>query len=305
MQVEKEGEEGEGWRIAAPVGMYNLGNTCFMSSVLQCLLHCVPLQRHFLRDVGHHHGSCDILRRAARNGGDGGMGTDPINAPRSSGSYDNGNGNGNDNSNVIRNGNGNGNGNGGSSDDLSLCLACETDRLFLESFGSAAGTDAFGALSEAETSGARSAPNRGRGDIPTRPRQQRGRPLVPQRVLSAAWRSGGMDHLAGYEQRDAHEFLQAFLDILGKHAGLMDRLAAEMRGGPSMTRGGLELISSNGMEPPGNVVGRTKDEGMFPGCCAPPCTRICASFDTTQQLYSPPLPSTHASSYAFGSPKTL
>ena len=154
------------------------------------------------------------------------MGTDPINTTHSYGSYGNGNGNGNGNSNVIRNRNGNGN--GGGSNDLSLCLACKTDRLFLDSFGSAAGTEAFGALSEAETSGAWSALNRGRGDDPTwrRPGQQRGRPLVPQRVLPAAWRSGGVDHLAGYEQQEAHEFLQAFLGILGKHTQLMDRLAA-------------------------------------------------------------------------------
>ena len=44
-----------------------------------------------------------------------------------------------------------------------------------------------------------------------------GNPLVPSRLLAATWKSGGMKHLAGYQQRDSHEFLSAFLDIMGKH----------------------------------------------------------------------------------------
>lgn len=44
----------------------------------------------------------------------------------------------------------------------------------------------------------------------------RGNPLGTTSMLAAAWKTGGMDHLAGYEQRDAHEFLHAFLDNVGK-----------------------------------------------------------------------------------------
>jgi hypothetical protein len=34
-------------------------------------------------------------------------------------------------------------------------------------------------------------------------------------MLTAVWRCGGMSHLAGYDQRDAHEFLHGFLEIMG------------------------------------------------------------------------------------------
>jgi hypothetical protein len=38
-----------------------------------------------------------------------------------------------------------------------------------------------------------------------------------------------MDHLAGYEQRDAPEFLHAFLDTVGKHSGEYGKLIQSMR----------------------------------------------------------------------------
>jgi len=49
-------------------------------------------------------------------------------------------------------------------------------------------------------------------------RVEEGSPLIISDLLTSAWKSGGsMNHLAGYEQRDAHEFLNSFLEILGKH----------------------------------------------------------------------------------------
>jgi len=48
--------------INAPVGMYNLGNTCFMSCILQCLLHCYPLEAFFLHQVNHDYQMCTMVR---------------------------------------------------------------------------------------------------------------------------------------------------------------------------------------------------------------------------------------------------
>ena len=56
-----------------------------------------------------------------------------------------------------------------------------------------------------------------------------GDPLVTTNLLAAAWKSGGMDHLAGYEQGDAHEFLQAFLDTVGKHTGEYRKIVRSMQ----------------------------------------------------------------------------
>jgi len=44
--------------LPVPVGIYNMGNTCYISCVLQCLLSCVSLQNYFLRDCAHDFRSC-------------------------------------------------------------------------------------------------------------------------------------------------------------------------------------------------------------------------------------------------------
>ena len=45
-----------------PIGMYNLGNTCYMTATLQCLIHCKPLRELFLHDLAHPYQSCRALR---------------------------------------------------------------------------------------------------------------------------------------------------------------------------------------------------------------------------------------------------
>lgn len=36
-----------------------------MSAVVQCLIHCAPLQKYFLDSIGHNHESCALYRQAA------------------------------------------------------------------------------------------------------------------------------------------------------------------------------------------------------------------------------------------------
>jgi Ubiquitin carboxyl-terminal hydrolase/Zn-finger in ubiquitin-hydrolases and other protein len=184
----------ERYKIVAPVGIYNLGNTCFMSAILQCLIFCTPLQQYFLRDVGHHHTSCEIYRRKERS-------TSPAVTMKSS-KVSSGT-----SAKTFKKG------------VAVVCLACEMDRLFVSYFGSTIGKDILTIIDEAS----RELLSMGNPidpptstDVDDVPRVERGDPLIISDLLTSAWKSGGMKHLAGYDQRDAHEFLDAFLELLGK-----------------------------------------------------------------------------------------
>jgi ubiquitin carboxyl-terminal hydrolase 22/27/51 len=159
------------WRLPAPVGMYNLGNSCYMSAILQCLIHCIPVQKYFLCDIGHHHMSCNVYRAKELSTLD--NSTTTITKIEES------------------------------------CLACELDKLMLNYFDSSTGHKTRllvkSVANDLETS---SNDDADRIDVT-------GEPLITTSMLTAAWKS--VTHLAGYEQRDAHEFLHAFLDALGKH----------------------------------------------------------------------------------------
>ena len=160
-------------KIPAPVGMYNLGNTCFQSAVLQCLIACTPLQKYFLHDVMHHHASCAEYRQSVHQ-----------ESPKRS------------NSNVSSKSS------SSSKDRVGTCLACELDKLMLRYLGSSRGVDVFSAVME------HSEPDS---------YLRKGDPLVTSEMLACAWKCGEMNHLAGYAQRDSHEFLHGFLDNMGKH----------------------------------------------------------------------------------------
>lgn len=181
-------DETQRFRIAAPVGMYNLGNTCFKSAILQCLIHCKPLQQFFLKEAGHHHKSCQLYRKKV--------------AEKSERE---------DASSIL----------GESSHKTEKidpeCLACEMDRLFLSYYGSTIGKDVFVALEESAHHLFGEKVCADYMDLNDPVEFEKGEPLIISELLTATWKSGGMNHLAGYEQRDAHEFLNSFLELMGKN----------------------------------------------------------------------------------------
>jgi hypothetical protein len=94
------------------------------------------------------------------------------------------------------------------------------DRLFLRYIGSTKGIEL---VSVVDTSSLYSTVIKSDVDLSTNYNQTvavtggKGNPLLTADILTASWKCGGMKHLAGYEQRDAHEFLHGFLETLGKH----------------------------------------------------------------------------------------
>jgi uncharacterized UBP type Zn finger protein len=189
----------EKYKVKAPVGMYNHGNTCYMSSILQCLIFCPPLQDYFLKHMGHHHKACEIYRREID--AKAAVAKTKVNTAKSK------------KTSIASNKS------MGSTTLSEICLACEMDRLFLAYFGSANGVDMHSCIEEScqhlllGNNSDESLPINGEEIV----RAPRGSPLMITDLLTSSWRCGGMDHLAGYEQRDAHEFLNAFLELLGKH----------------------------------------------------------------------------------------
>lgn len=240
-QNQKGGKDA--WRIEAPVGMYNLGNTCFMTCILQCLIHCVPLQQHFLCNVGHHFKSCELVKSA-----------------------------------YVQNDSQKPSGKSAKNDfsKANICLACEMDKLFLQYFGSSIGRDVTQAVCEGPCPLDRYDDSR---DDDGSAMVQQGEPLVTTKLLAAAWKSGELHHLAGYEQGDAHEFLQAFLDTVSKHAGEYRKLIRFMQ------RMALPLhakIEASGATSSQNV---GKFRGAYPCCSLPNLSYLTFSDDTIDRRY--------------------
>jgi ubiquitin C-terminal hydrolase len=176
-----------------------------MSAILQCLVNCQPLQTYFLREVGHHYKSCQIYRNNKQRQIN--ESTTLIKVQAISGK---------DGAKTAT-----------TENIESECLASEMDRLFLSYYGSTIGKDLFQAIEESSCNlfqdnmnnkCAAKQMNLMVGDDDGKESIKKGEPLIISDLLKATWRSGGMNHLAGYEQRDAHEFLNSFLETMGKHS---------------------------------------------------------------------------------------
>jgi hypothetical protein len=140
---------------------------------------CHPIQKYFLRDITHHHASCIEYRQAARKDC---LKRGNIASPK-----------------------------GDSKSLLAPCLACELDKLMLCYLGSARGVDVLSCVLVTAENATTAWGRAKEQDV------IKGEPLAPSEMLASVWKCGGMEHLAGYEQRDAHEFLHGFLDNMGKH----------------------------------------------------------------------------------------
>lgn len=180
--------------IICPIGLYNMGNTCYLSCVLQCVMNLIPFQQYFLNEVKHDHSSCKILRshltHKKKNKGD------------------------SSNSN---------------NESKSICIGCEIDKLLVEYYGNVHGLNMIAALNDINKCSS--------NNINDIVRTEKGLPIAPTNLLVQLWKCKGMSLLAGYEQRDAHEFLQVFLDILSKDCRQFHTRANKIREETSLNEG--------------------------------------------------------------------
>jgi ubiquitin carboxyl-terminal hydrolase 36/42 len=54
----KDGSNASNHNIIPPKGMNNMGNTCFLNSTLQCLIHTIPLRNYLLSKI--HSAKCKV-----------------------------------------------------------------------------------------------------------------------------------------------------------------------------------------------------------------------------------------------------
>lgn len=100
--------------------LLNLSQTCFLSAILQSLIHNPLLKAYFLNDKHNRH--------VCSNGSKGLS----IGKPYLGSEFANGNGNGNGSGTGSINGIANGNGGSGNGDREKGCMCCEMDRAFEE-----------------------------------------------------------------------------------------------------------------------------------------------------------------------------
>jgi ubiquitin C-terminal hydrolase len=160
-----------------------------MNAILQCLIHCTHLQRFFLHDVGHPYNAyhiyrsmdiletCDVTKRQSHHG--------------------------------IRH----------KSKECEIVLASEFDKLFVQYFSSSVGFDVLSVLDfenkKPKKQQRHVVSNKMHGDHGTTSFHQ-GQPLLLSDLLHAVWKCQEMRRIARCEQLDAHEFLLAFIENVGK-----------------------------------------------------------------------------------------
>lgn len=83
------------------------------------------------------------------------------------------------------------------------------DRLYLAYYGHTIGMDVKGAVEDVCNMDSL---------CPDAQPLEKGDPLVISEMLTASWKSGGMNSVASYKQHDSHEFLNSFLELVGKQS---------------------------------------------------------------------------------------
>jgi ubiquitin carboxyl-terminal hydrolase 22/27/51 len=172
-----------------PIGMYNLGNTCYVSATLQCLIHCKPLRELFLHDLAHPYQSCRALRLESNKTTCLACELDKIFLEY----Y-------------------------GSAVGIDAIAALEEH---LEMSSHATPTDA---KEQAEISSF-ATPT----DAKEQAHATRGHPIIPASILAESWRNRGMIFLASHGQQDAQEYFNAFVDCLATHTLAYPKCAQDMR----------------------------------------------------------------------------
>jgi ubiquitin carboxyl-terminal hydrolase 22/27/51 len=182
-------DETHRYEINAPIGMYNLGNTCYMTAILQCLVHCSPLQQYFLRDSAHHYKASKVYRDASTEES---ARVDITSSTEKSAPKE--------------------------KKESQQCIAYEMDRLFVSYYGSAIGHDVLAVIEESSHNLSCNVSEEDDAYVATEITEvDKGEPLIPSSLLATIWKSEHLKHLAGYKQHDAHEFLNSFLEQMSKN----------------------------------------------------------------------------------------